>query len=811
MKKIYLFLLFPFLLTLIFSNHLSAQVFVKSDASGAGDGSSWADAYTDLQTALDAIPYDSTLSNVPDIWIATGTYTSTKADLNDTEAFLIQKPVNLYGGFAGTESAVSDREIQNNPTILSGDPDGDDIPDDFDSNKSDNFTRVIYVDSTFTYPVRMDGLDITGGNGSNNSDTTFVLRTGGGIFSWNPIMADNCNFYGNFSRRAGCVYLNGADGSSFNRCIFRNNGGGFRSAGIYAFASDDMTVTNCEFKDNEGTRGVLYFSQCMNPTVDLCSFSNNSGPGFFSGALYIWNSPGMIVSNCSFVQNTARIGGAVYSNGSDYENEPFNLVDFENCIFQGNSVITTTSSAGGGSVYLFNTKAGFSNCRFEGNSSDAFGGNVSVYSGSRATFNTCEFDANSAFSGGGSIAGAFGFGFEVDNCLFTDNEAGWGAAMFLQGEADTVVLRNSEFNDNTANRLGGGAVYALREMHLEAEDCQFISNQAIERGGGAIFATEDSIDYLQLDLDRCYFAFNEGLAQGGAIDVNNCDLYISNSIFFSNVAGNEDNPDGPTGRGGAIMNNASLYYTEDTLTLKRASDTSRVVLLNNSFVENEGDLSSGVAHWEYLDDTLKSTAMMSMQNNLFYYSDFVTAPHFGIEAGQPMVTSLGGNLAYNDDQDDTSLDTYFISTDISGQAPMLVDAIGEDFEPATGSPLINAGVAAGAPDLDWNGNQRDAMPDIGAIESSMVTSTDELEDLTGFTVQPNPAEDHTFIEIENDWHGKLSLDLTDASGKVVLHEQRFKAIQSMRFQVLLTGLPAGMYQIRLSNGDQRLVQSLLVK
>jgi len=61
-----------------------------------------------------------------EIWAAVGTYKPT-SDVNDrTATFQLKDGVALYGGFAGTETARSDRNPAARITILSGDLNGND-------------------------------------------------------------------------------------------------------------------------------------------------------------------------------------------------------------------------------------------------------------------------------------------------------------------------------------------------------------------------------------------------------------------------------------------------------------------------------------------------------------------------------------------------------------------------------------------------------------------------------------------------------------------------------------------------------------
>jgi len=94
--------------------------YVDADATGANNGSTWPNAFTTLQPALDAV-----LSG-DQIWVAEGTYKPT-AEHGGTGAryssFQLKNGVALYGGFDPSvgDIAWQDRDWEANPTILSGD------------------------------------------------------------------------------------------------------------------------------------------------------------------------------------------------------------------------------------------------------------------------------------------------------------------------------------------------------------------------------------------------------------------------------------------------------------------------------------------------------------------------------------------------------------------------------------------------------------------------------------------------------------------------------------------------------------------
>ena len=111
------------------------------------NGATWASAYVSLQDALDRAAElnadGDAENNIAQIWIAEGTYIPTAlSDADDNGAidtdprsatFSLLDGVSLYGGFAGTESTLDEREpavdgVFPHETILSGDLGRNDSP-----------------------------------------------------------------------------------------------------------------------------------------------------------------------------------------------------------------------------------------------------------------------------------------------------------------------------------------------------------------------------------------------------------------------------------------------------------------------------------------------------------------------------------------------------------------------------------------------------------------------------------------------------------------------------------------------------------
>ena len=82
--------------------------YVDAAASGANNGTSWTNAYTDLQIAL------GTAVALDEIWVAAGTYKPTTG-ISRTASFWLAGGVTVYGGFAGGETMVGQRNPLGGP------------------------------------------------------------------------------------------------------------------------------------------------------------------------------------------------------------------------------------------------------------------------------------------------------------------------------------------------------------------------------------------------------------------------------------------------------------------------------------------------------------------------------------------------------------------------------------------------------------------------------------------------------------------------------------------------------------------------
>jgi hypothetical protein len=292
----------------------TTRLYVNGSATGANNGLSWADAYTDANDAfINAADND-------EIWIAAGTYKPHAT--NRTIFFTVDKEnLKIYGGFVGTETTLSQRDFRANVTNLSGDIG--------QATTGDNSYHVLYIEKNGT---NIDGITISDGNAFGQGND----NSGGGIFKLRPVNSltiKNCIIKYNFANNAAGIIAE------------------------YESAGGDLDIDNCVFDNNVSRFGSAVYAQTRNPgtftfNVSNSLFNNNKAQdmttgGFAGSAGFFQTNNSASVANVKLVNNT-------YVNNSDTGSGLNNLtrgtvgaseasgtlnLEVANCIFYDNTIV----------------------------------------------------------------------------------------------------------------------------------------------------------------------------------------------------------------------------------------------------------------------------------------------------------------------------------------------------------------------------------------------------------------------------------------------------------------------------------------
>ena len=344
----------------------------------------------------------------------------------------------------------------------------------------------------------------------------------------------------------------GADDIIFlsNHCT--NVGGALYSA----TNSPIVVLGNTQFNNNtaDGSGGAIYASSGL--TIRDAAFSGNSCAGSGGAIYYCYNAANrdprtMELTDCSFANNEAKLGGAVILSASDPVLATGNgaIADITGCSFTNN-----ISQNNGGAVYVTrNSEANIKSSVFTGNVSSGQGGALFV-SGAKANIgNTTKFSQNSAT----------GYGGAVYICEHERNETK------ENGETEKVIIKSvlkiddTSFEGNTAAR--GGALYVSKNEYT-LSNVTFEGNSAIEEsyGGGAIYCTESTGT-----LDAITFKNNTS-HKGGAVALHtNSSMTVSSMTATGNSA--TANSEGKLGDGGVF------YVINSTLSLAKSEGKTIVI------------------------------------------------------------------------------------------------------------------------------------------------------------------------------------------------------------------------------------------
>jgi uncharacterized repeat protein (TIGR02543 family) len=363
-------------------------LYVDQDALGAGNGTSWADAFTDLEPALQVA------SSGSEIWVAEGVYIpSNQRDPWEirSKTFLLPNGVSIYGGFNGTETTIDQRDWNTNPTILSGDLEGDD--ENGDGNFiSEHYTHLLGTNASHIVTAInlsstsiLDGFIVTGGMASSLviGNGGSYIGSGGGVWvrKSTDMQLKNMQFYGNTGLDGGAVYAYYQTHLTVDNSTFKYNEAG-DGAGIFIANDTLLSMSNSQFVENWGTSGGpgLYMFDYSKADIFNTLFEGNtqvpgmSNPSLSGGAIMMYFDCQATIDWSNFLNNSAPYTGAIYMLLHNY-------LTITNSRLQGNDAFKDPGG-NGGAIYAFNSDLDMVNVLMTGNHAAYGGGAIKTYTGS---------------------------------------------------------------------------------------------------------------------------------------------------------------------------------------------------------------------------------------------------------------------------------------------------------------------------------------------------------------------------------------------------------------------------------------------
>lgn len=407
---------------------------------------------------------------------------------------------------------------------------------------------------------------------------------GGIVYNYAIMKIYGGSFISNHATISGGVYYSASRATSqlnagykststilFKENTARVNGGAICSATLNGI----VLYGNVVFEGNQaltGSGGAVYTSSTF--TVKNVTFKDNvaasrGGAMFVSRASQTYVTRFVLLENCSFIGNSANIGGAISLYCSDASYESGSVVDVVNSEFIGNtaasggaitaerksiltikdSTFTDNYSTGeAGVLYVISqATATIVNTTMANNKADSHGGAISVRS-STIDIKTSIFDKNSTSKNAGAIYISYSSDIDrnskvtISDSTFNGNStASSGGAIYatrrsIENDTKVLTLKSVDFKQNVAKE-NGGAVLLTAGVDVYMTDVSFVANSTTKSGdslGGAI-ALASSI----LTVDGGLFTKNGSAQHAGGISVGeNANVVLNNVVASRNTARN---------------------------------------------------------------------------------------------------------------------------------------------------------------------------------------------------------------------------------------------------------------------------------
>ncbi|WP_435354956.1 choice-of-anchor Q domain-containing protein [Emticicia sp. SJ17W-69] len=525
-RKTSIFILFALIQTSF------AQIYVKVDANGLNNGTSWENAFKNLSDALDL----ARTSN-QQIWVAQGVYfpdrdpfggrpfPGTTVPYRDM-TFYISGTMQLYGGFLGNETLLNQRNPNLFKTILSGDIDNNDINNDGNyiaettaNLVGENAYHVVLASNCVTGSL-MDGFIITSGMGNtdpNIPNQYFGVRKhigAGAVVNVSNIQLSNNLFIGNKSSYGGAlaVFENYSNLELFEvkllKNTFLNNEAKLAGGSIYTNYSEGGLVMNeCVFSNNKAQNGGAFYSEdCYNIKINNSSFIENKSINSSGGGLVVVRAQTLQIDSCLFDNNEAINGGHAIS--ILIVSNPLNSF-IDHCTIK-NHLSTVTQGFSPAALYIFNATMAVKNTFLINNLTGA-----TITSNSNIKFYNCVLGGNEK----GNVAISDSECEIVHSTIAGVQSSSSCFGVYLQGSPLTTIKNSIIWGyseNNSFIKTSGSNIYQISNSIIQKS--QYLSGSGYTNnnplfynlndfdGEDNILGTEDD----GLSLDSCSLGINTG-------------------------------------------------------------------------------------------------------------------------------------------------------------------------------------------------------------------------------------------------------------------------------------------------------------
>ncbi len=384
--------------------------YVDNDAIGTGSGRSWGNAFIHPSDAMDAA------SAGDQIWVAESTFYGPGNRHEPVVAF--KAGVALYGGFAGGETDLSQRDHHDRATFSGGD--------------------TLYHVVTGADSALLHGIRVARGRATNLLSDPEMR--GGGIYCLNAKMRiARCNISQCEAYLGAGIYAEGDtvvidscqidDNLTYQADIDEAGGGGISIMAGRAEIDACSIIYNTS--GNNGGGLLLYNSSADVSRSTICE-NSLAGSDNNGGGIYVYNGEALELitdfSDCTICVNTATRGGGIATELSN--------IEFRDCNFH-----TNEATAAGSALFLHLSSFRMEHCIVAKNGVSAL--HTLYHIGSTPRIFNCLFYSNGDSEKAGGAIFNNAASIEIEFCTFAYNKAREGAGIYNVFPIASLTVTNS--------------------------------------------------------------------------------------------------------------------------------------------------------------------------------------------------------------------------------------------------------------------------------------------------------------------------------------------------------------------------------
>lgn len=328
-----------------------ARCLYQVEPSGLGSGQSWEDS-ANLHEAMEylAAALLSGTCQEGELWLAAGTHNAESGS-----SFELISGMSLYGGFAGGETTLNQRNPNLHRAILMGDA-----------------AHIVVMRSQDMTEARLDGVTLQGGRAHGAQDSA----NGGGVLVVDSrIRLVDIEFISNEALgHGGALFAQGSVVSVENARFVSNTA--VKDGGAVALVGSTFIATGIEFVANRADRGGgIFINGGLEVRIENSTWLTQVARQ--GGAIFDSASQALILTRAKFQNNQGYdAGGAVYFAATQ---EPL----------LGNAVLVGNSAPRGASIFVDSVATGrMAGLTLAGNQPGTEGANIEVVDGSLQVVNS---------------------------------------------------------------------------------------------------------------------------------------------------------------------------------------------------------------------------------------------------------------------------------------------------------------------------------------------------------------------------------------------------------------------------------------